>query len=472
MLGFSYEVMRAVEQLNVTTAGTLQQLQTYQGSIVFLDIDSGELRHGQAESSPNNVFFVLREGVGHLLAHAPDAGGLREIHVVPGLAPTPVQFPDRASGTAQAWSLVPAEGGAVGLCSDSLFLCAGRNGIVTLSRKKCDLWERFSFLGDQLINDDNLPNELEYTGEFGPELVIFLPFCLWLSKIGLMRDRKIRTYRGMTCFYDDIGCLEIIEKDQKRNSVPAHKRPFWLPVRNEHDFDDRGRPAQHFYPDLRGKFLKYPMSSELEAAQRPILVIHNKHNAEWGPGPVNHISIETLDIIFGTLKADFTIVYIRHGMGATQEGYVEDHSAPKLFEDRPLLGRHPEILCFDDLYAAHLAQGGTQDINTFKNVIYSRCYRFISSQGGGAHQIALFSGSLLAVLHRKGEEEYWAYGDGYYGFMAAVPPIRAICRTEDDLKSALPLFVNSAMAEDRLLLSAGSERLLAKFSPWTIAQRP
>lgn len=98
-------------------------------------------------------------------------------------------------------------------------------------------------------------------------------------------------------------------------------------------------------------------------------------------------------------------------MGGKDSGFSDDHNSSEPFEDRLLLDRHPEVLCFDDLYAAHRAAGGTQDINTFKNVLYSRL----------------------------------------------------IC--------ALPLFANSEVVGDRLLLSTGCERLLRKLSPWTIGQR-
>ena len=316
-----------------------------------------------------------------------------------------------------------------------------------------------------------LPKVLEYSGEFGPELVLFLPFCNWLSKEGLLKNRYIRTYRGMGCYYSALDCRGVIEKDQPRTYISAPRRPNWLPVRDEHNFDNLGRPSRHLYPDLRRQFGQLPMLPDLGSADRPLLIIHNKHNNEWNSGPVNHIPLSTLEAIFTALKRDFTIVYIRHGMSAQDQNFSDDHNSATPFDDRALLQRHPEILCFDDLFADHRAQGGSYDLNTFKNVLYSRCYRFISSQGGGTYQIALYSGSLLVVLHRRGEEEHWQYGDGNYSFMAAVPPILAICRTVDDLVRSLPLFQNTVTTEDRILLAAGSAPLLAELSPWTIAQR-
>jgi hypothetical protein len=317
----------------------------------------------------------------------------------------------------------------------------------------------------------SIPQVLEYTGEFGPELVLFVSFCNWLSKAGLLRSRRIQTYYGMRCFYDDLDCLEIVEKRIPRVYVKPHSRPLWLPVKDEHTFDDLGRSPLHLYPDLRGKYIRRPLIPIIETARRPLLVVHNKHNNEWRAGPVNHISLETLDRIFGLLKHDFTIVYVRHGMSPIDPKFSGDQNTPLPFPDRPLIDAHPEVFCFDDLYAKHRTRGGTDDINLFKNTLYSRCYHFISSQGGGAHHIAMFSGSLMVVLHRRGREETWAYGDGYYGFMAPVPPIRVICRTEDDLTAAMSLFLKTEISQDRVLLESGSAGLLARFSPWTISSR-
>jgi hypothetical protein len=318
---------------------------------------------------------------------------------------------------------------------------------------------------------DSLPDLLAYTGEFGAELILFTSFCGWLSKAGLLKDRRIQTYFGMRCFYDDLDCLEVLEKNEVRCYVPPRHRPSWLPIKNEHNFDNLGRSPFHLYPDLRGRFQKLPLLPEIDSVN-PLLIVHNKYNDEWSDrGPINYIPLGALENIFRQLRHVFTIVYVRHGGGVEHPEFSDDRGTPRPFEDRPLLDRYPEVHRFDDLYKLHRAQGGTQDLNTFKNVLYSRCYHFISSQGGGAHHIAMFSGSLLAILHRGGAEECWAYGDGYYNFMAKEPPIRAICRTEVELVRALPLFVNTTVTDDRVSMGTRSTQLLSEFSPWTIARR-
>ena len=317
---------------------------------------------------------------------------------------------------------------------------------------------------------DGLPEVLEYTGEFGPELILSVPAIRWLSQEGLLKNHRIKTYKGMRCFYDDINCLEVIEKNEPRVYVPAQKRASWLPVKNEHDFDGQSRPTRHLYPDLRQKFCDIPLP-DIEGLTSSLIIIHNKHNDEWGIGPVNHIPLDTLDASLRTLKQHFSVVYIRHGIAPRDPGLSEDHNTSQTFGDREILNKYPEVLCFDDIYATYRRNGGDRDINTFKSALYSRCYRFISSQGGGAAQIAFYSGSLLVVLHKNGQEENWAYSNGYYGFVARVPPILAICRNETDLRRSLSLFDGTKVVGERIWLAPGSESLLTSLSPETIAKR-
>ncbi len=207
------------------------------------------------------------------------------------------------------------------------------------------------------------------------------------------------------------------------------------------------------------------------SARRPLLIVHNKYNDEWGEGAINHIGLDSLRIILTMLGTAYTIVYIRHGMSAEAHDFIGDHNVPLSFDGRRLLDDYPEVLCFDDLYAAHRAQGSEQTMNAFKNVLYSRCHRFISSQGGGTYQMAQYSGSLVVILHRRGAEEHWAYGKGHFRFMATVPPLLAVCRTEDDRLRALPLFLGSTVVDDRVFPAPGGETLLAELSPLKIARR-
>lgn len=319
----------------------------------------------------------------------------------------------------------------------------------------------------------NLPGTLEYTGEFGLELLLFLPFVTWLSQAGLLRNRTIKTYRGMGSFYSGLDCKAFVEKDDQRVFVPPGDRLPYLPVKSEHDFDGVGRSPFHLYPDLRRKFEPLPLPSAFEARlrERPLLVIHNKHTDEWNSGPVNHMSLDVLDRLFVQFEKAFTVVYIRHGIRAAAHGYVGDDNSIVPFDDLGLLAKHPGITLFDDLFDLHRAETGDGDLNAFKNALCSRAYRFVTSQGGGAHHLAYFSGSAMAILHRQGPEEELAYSDGYYGFLANPAPIRLVCRTEAELIEASGVMVGSEVVDGRILLPADAAPVVRRYSPWSLAAR-
>ncbi|MBP0492517.1 hypothetical protein [Roseomonas indoligenes] len=310
----------------------------------------------------------------------------------------------------------------------------------------------------------NLPASLEYTGEFGAELILFTPFCNWLSQVGLLRNRTVVTYAGMKCFYDDMKIGRLIEKPEKRSWVAPTARPEWMPVKDEHDFDGRGKSPFLVYPDLRKKFQALPLLPDLNLREKPLLIIHNKYNVEWGARPINFLRLWLLEEAFKVLSDSFTIVYIRHGMGTIDNNFSTDANEMQIFPDRALLEKYPDIISFDDLYTRHRQQGGLQDLNTFKNVLYSRCYHFVTAQGGGAHHIAAFSGSIMMILHRRGSESQWAYTDGYYDFMAGVPPVRCVFSSVHRMAEALGLLKSVKVIGDRVFLLGEGRQYLEEYA--------
>jgi hypothetical protein len=313
-----------------------------------------------------------------------------------------------------------------------------------------------------------LPAVLEYTGEFGAELILFLPWVNALARQGLLQGRTIRTYAGMRCFYEGLEGARIEEKTGLRHYVPLRRRI--TPVRDEHDFDGKGPPACYLYPDLRRRFATLPdlgVGQEFwPGDERPLLVIHNKYNHEWDGKPVNFIAPATLDRLFARLKGRFRLVYVRHGMAPPPPDFSGDEMNQLPFDDAGVLARHPGVATFDALFDAYRARVGQEGVNGFKSILYARCRCFITVQGGGAHQIALFSGSLMLILHKRGREAEWAYGDGYYGFMANPAPLRAVATSEAELLDGAALFEEAGLALDRVLVAPRHAALLERLSPW------
>ncbi|WP_203074364.1 hypothetical protein [Falsiroseomonas ponticola] len=308
---------------------------------------------------------------------------------------------------------------------------------------------------------DGLPETLEYSGEFGTELIIFLPFVTWLSEAGLLRDRYVKSYKGMGCFYAHVACKRFIEKDDTRGWVRLDQRPRWLPIRHEDTFDRTYAPcAHHSYPDLRALFSQADLRSSRLNGCRPILVVHNKYNREWKfRQPINYLTLKSLRSIFEAYSSVYQIVYIRHGLKPVGETYSHDRNAFVAdFQDAALLLEYPNVLSFDDIFDEHIAKGGCPDINLVKNAIYARSYHFISAQGGGTYQCAYYSGSLLMIQHRTGIEHSWPY-IGYFRYLAKPPVHLAIATSEAALIAGLPIFDSPAVRDGAAQMRADRRQL-------------
>lgn len=305
---------------------------------------------------------------------------------------------------------------------------------------------------------NHLPDNLEYTGEFGAELVLFVPLMNYLSEIGELKHRNITTYKGMKCFYDHMKCQKIIEKSCDRIYLSPQDRPSWLPIKNEHTFDGKNGSPKLYYPDYRKKFKNKTIKINTE---KQILIVHNKFCNEWNSGPINYYSPSDLDIIFSILKHHYTIIYIRHGIEDLNDGFSKDHNEIFEMDDLAVLEKHKEVILFDDI----VRNNKEYDLNTVKNIIYSRCYRFLSVQGGGCHQIAMFSGSLISILHRRGQETNLAYKNGYYNILCNPSSIRTISTNMNEVKLSFNLFIRTSVFEDRILINPEHKNILDLLSP-------
>lgn len=323
------------------------------------------------------------------------------------------------------------------------------------------------------VNDDAaLPKTLEYIGEFGPELVLFLPFVNYLSQTNQLGDRVVRTYRGMRPFYEAIGVSRIDEKEEARTWLPPHKRPAWLPRRDEHSFDNAGPSDQLRYPDMRTLFSYGSLLPDIEAriSRKPLLIIHNKFNVEWDKRPFNHLSLRGLRYAFARLSKRFTVVYIRHGKDSVIDSFSDDHNTPLVYCDADLLVQYPDIIDFDELYERQREQGYI-NVNDFKARLYARCYFFITSQGGGSQQIAQYSGSLMCVHHRRGKEESWAYSPGYFTFMSDPPPMLLLSTNTRDLKRVVDAFNRADVTDGHACLSMRDKSLLKQLAACDLQYR-
>jgi hypothetical protein len=145
------------------------RLFTTWSTVLYVDVGSGELRHGANETSPENAVFIADP-----MASAPRRQG-RIMHAANGIDEPLVRLPDGSLRVPKAHEkggeaggplleLVPLERGLVALRADGRFLCAEPTGGITLSRPVCSVWECFlaseNWCTDRAAAAEDLPQDL------------------------------------------------------------------------------------------------------------------------------------------------------------------------------------------------------------------------------------------------------------------------------------------------------------------------
>ena len=277
-----------------------------------------------------------------------------------------------------------------------------------------------------LLKISGLPKIVEYQGEFGPELVCFLPFVYFLWESGRLGDRKVKTYEGMHSYYYFIDKEQFVESDQKRTYVPSNQRPRYFPNRDEW-FATRSENEK--YPDFRKKY-----KNDIIKYEKPILVVSNKYCTEFGIGPLNYLSTDVLDVIFREMGDDFQIIYIRQGFSRQQYGLSIDDNEVIAFDDHRSVEAAPGVITFDELMKQHEYK---YDFNLLKNLIMANTYHFISTQGGGAYNFAYFDSSIISILHKRGRETDFAYENGFFSYASSPAPRLIVNKTDEGLLRSL-----------------------------------
>jgi hypothetical protein len=115
---------------------------THHGTILYVDENTGELRHGDLATSPANATFAGGEPTGEIVHES--GGDRRPIAARPGGCWV-VDSEDggRPSATPTAFARVAGDSERVGLTAGGTFLCAEPDGRVTLSRSECGDRELF-----------------------------------------------------------------------------------------------------------------------------------------------------------------------------------------------------------------------------------------------------------------------------------------------------------------------------------------
>lgn len=276
--------------------------------------------------------------------------------------------------------------------------------------------------------------ELEYRGEYGAEITTFIPFAFWLKQQGLLAGRTLVTYRGMRPYYYFLDDEEYREKPDRRDWEPFESR-IW-PTNSSYTAT---RQPWHVMPDYRRRY-----GSEGLTFDRPVLFIQNKFTVEWGEGPINYLPLDFLARTIERATARFDVVYSRPRTLPPPAGFSSDHNSFCDYPDLSVVRRFPQVLILED----HCEQTGA-DYNLTKLQILAKTWRFIAVQGGGAHLLACFGDSVMALLHRRGEEDPHAYAAGPYKYLAETPPWLFVARDWKQLWRATGLVCDARHADGK-----------------------
>jgi len=313
---------------------------------------------------------------------------------------------------------------------------------------------------------ENLPEKLEYIGEFGSEIVLFIPFLRFLNNKGLLKNRKIITYPGMEIFYkaSDLPLPEI--KNEKRRHLYTSKLIPWLPIWENHDPRNQKENTFYDYPNYRKFFKKTNLKLNfLFEENKPLFIIFNKVNSEWGGYPVNYFDAKDLSKIFSLLENKFNLIYCQHSLfEIDKKQYAEDddeipnpHGIYKRIESKIIKRKINSINSnIIRLLSAQSPKNFTTIQNLYEKSTIKKNYSynelnckllslskdFISVQGGGSDLLASFGDCNLHILHKKGREYPDSYFNGYYQFIAPKPAKTFVSSNNKKLIKSIINFYN------------------------------
>ena len=235
---------------------------------------------------------------------------------------------------------------------------------------------------------------IEYIGEFGTEVNTFIPFIYYL-KTNNMLQHKVVLYQGMKPYYFFLDDSEIIFKEQKRYWIP-HTARLFLPdsLKDDVVFYNTYNPHPQYYlpPPYSEFYSKYKVHTS-----KPIAIIQNKYNAEWGHPPMNYFDVQTLKHMLDILTSKYYVIYIRSN-NLVAPGYSRDMNEDQSIdmEDKEMIRANfsnHNVGIIEDLLPKT-----SYDFNTFKCILHANAELFISVVGGHIDFSNYFPGTHIIYI--------------------------------------------------------------------------
>jgi hypothetical protein len=236
------------------------------------------------------------------------------------------------------------------------------------------------------------PKSTRFTGEFGQECFSAIPYAYFLHNKGIL-EKTVSTSDTKPFYYFSNSHEELNIKRCCADSNPislintTHDAPInterWLPP-----------PYKKIYQNSEFIYKK------------PILIIANKYNSEWGQEPVNYFDLDMLRYFFEEFGNDYQIIYNRYLIES------DDSSVHNLGDYEMIRHEFPEVISMIDLH-----KNTAYSYNELQLKVYANCDRFISIQGG-ASILASYFGGLNCIYAKHGFELISGEFDSVYPLLS------------------------------------------------------
>ncbi len=229
--------------------------------------------------------------------------------------------------------------------------------------------------------------EISFDGEFAPELQFALPFAYWHFKNGTLKKTHAAKLTKELYFFSP----DHEEKFDIRTNEGNYN--YEIPrILYSHDYDmSKWSPVP----------LKEHYQNEIYVYDKPILIIANRYNMEWGGPPISYYDIPMLDFFINHLKSKYTIIYNRP---RPKNITLDNSDIYDMDEYQWIADNHSEVILMEDLYNENKA--GARSFNHLQLLVYANAEKFISIHGGTA-TLASYFGGLNLIFSKQGPEHHF-----------------------------------------------------------------
>ena len=239
----------------------------------------------------------------------------------------------------------------------------------------------FNFIQSNM-NSDKSKITVNCKIEFGYELQLYIPYAYYLHIHNRLEKTISSKFTRELYYFSD--------NHEEKYTVRTYEYPDQrLPNKDLHT--ENFQFISWIPPPYKQIFKNTTFIYE-----KPLLVIHNKFNIEWGENPINYLDIPTLENIFLNCNDKYKIVYIRPSSNLI----IDDNSDIQQLNESEILKKY-SITSGETLFHEH--KNICNNFNHFQLMLYANCEHFISVQGGSSYLCSFFGGKNIIYV-KKGKE--------------------------------------------------------------------